>query len=280
MEANKNLEYVKQTEPASAWLGGKSKIAPVLVEMINSVEHSCYAEPFMGMGGVFFRRNMRPKSEVINDYNKEVANFFRILQRHYVMFMQMMQWTITTRAEFDRLKKADPTTLTDLERAAKFIYMQKIAFGGKCTGQSFGVTTDGPARFDFTKLQPALEDLHTRLSSVVIECLNYSDFIERYDRPHTLFYLDPPYYDCENDYGKDMFAKSDFENLAIMLSNIKGKFILSLNDCPPVREIFKDFDTFDLETTYSVSSQGNQKVREVIIHNLPESMTKFQKELF
>ena len=87
-------------------------------------------------------------------------------------------------------------------------------FGGKLSGRNFGVAPGRPGRFDITKLAPMPEDLHTRLSGVVIECLSYDGFIRRYDRPETLFHLDPPYWGCEKYHGKNMFGGNDFERLA------------------------------------------------------------------
>jgi DNA adenine methylase len=84
---------------------------------------------------------------VINDWSDDVATFFRILQRHYVPFMDMLRWQITSRAGFDRLRRQDPSTLTDLERAARFLYLQRLAFGGKVAGRNFGVDTTMGARF-------------------------------------------------------------------------------------------------------------------------------------
>ena len=222
------------------------------------------------MGGVFLRRRQRAKAEVINDLNREVATFFRILQRHYVQFMDTIRFGITTRVEFERLIKTDPDTLTDLERAARLLYLQRTAFGGKVSGRNFGVSPDRSGRFDITKLGPMLEDLHTRLSGVVIECLPFEDFIRRYDRPKTLFYLDPPYWGCEMDYGKHMFSRDDFRHLAEILGSIKGRFLLSLNDVHEVRETFSAFRIEAVETTYSVcaSREGRGRVGEVIISNL------------
>lgn len=202
---------------------------------------------------------------MINDYGREVSNFYRILQRHYVAFMEMMKFQLTTRAEFERLTVTDPATLTDLERAARFLYLQRTAFGGKPSGQNFGVAVERPARFDITRLGPMLEDLHTRLSGVTIECLDWKAFIERYDRPSTLFYLDPPYFGNEGDYGKELFSRGDFAVMAECLTGIKGSFILSLNDRSEVRETFKAFDIEAVQTTYSVAVKSSSKVGEVII---------------
>ena len=216
------------------------------------------------MGGVFLRRTSRPGCEVINDWSADVATFFRVLQRHYVAFLDMLRFQLTTREAFERLMRVDPTTLTDLERAARFLYLQRLAFGGKVSGRNFGAIYQGGARFDVTRLQPLLEDIHTRLAGVVIERLPYGDFIRRYDRPGALFFVDPPYWDCEDDYGEGMFSKVDFERLRTLLEGLQGRFILTINDRPEVRTIFADFDIEAVELTYRLSGPPT-KARELII---------------
>ena len=256
MESMRRVEAVR---PVAPYIGGKRNLARRIVELIEAIPHELYAEPFVGMGGIFFRRHLVPKAEVINDFNQDVANLFRILQRHYVPFMEMMRFQLTTRAEFERLRETNPDTLTDLERAARFLYLQRTTYGGKRDASSFGVRTDGPSRFNITTLGPMLEDLHDRLAGVGIERLAFGDFITRYDRPHVLFYLDPPYYGCEDYYGKGLFERTDFDRLAILLRSLKGRFIMSLNDVSEVREIFAEFTIEEVSTTYTVSSQGSSK---------------------
>ena len=231
------------------------------------------------MGGVFFRRDYKPKAEVINDVNKELITLFRILQRHYPQFMEMLRFQVTSRAEFERLCKVDPDTLTDLERAARFLYLQRTTFGGKVDGQSYGVNVGGNGRFDTTRISHLLHGAHTRLAGVVIEKLGYSEFIQKYDRPETLFYIDPPYWNCEDDYGKDLFDKKDFTCLRDALGKLNGKFIMSLNDLADVREHFAQFEITQVETTYSISSQA-QQVSEVLISNCPIDISDKQPTLF
>ncbi len=250
---------VKPVNPVAPYVGGKRLLAKTIIEHISGIPHVCYAEPFVGMGGVFLRRPERARSEIINDYNREVSNFFRILQRHYVPFLEMMRYQLTTRAEFERLTRTDPVTLTDLERAARFLYLQRTAFGGKPSGQNFGVQKAQPSRFDTTKLVPMLEAAHERLAGVTIECLPYQDFIPRYDTGDTLFYLDPPYWGCEDYYGKGLFSRDDYASLSDLLAGIKGRFILSLNDVPPVHEIFAGFTIEPVNTRYSLRGVGDHK---------------------
>ncbi|UWU13288.1 DNA adenine methylase [Rhizobium sullae] len=256
---------VPNTQPPAAWIGGKRSLAPRLVKMIAAVPHVLYAEPFVGMGGVFFRRTGVPRGEVINDRNGDVVNLFRILQRHYPQFMDTLKFQITSRREFERLKGCDPATLTDLERAARFIYLQKLAFGGKVAGQNFGVDTTGRARFNLTRLAPLLEDVHERLAGVVIENLDWLAFIDRYDRPGTLFYLDPPYFGSEGDYGKMLFSQDQFQVMAERLGRIKGSFILSINDVPQIRDAFSRFRFAEAELTYSIAGGEGTPARELII---------------
>lgn len=260
-----SFRVVRSLTPLAPYLGGKRNLSARLVELIEATPHQCYAEPFVGMGGVFLRRQRVPKAEVINDYSRDVATFFRVLQRHYVAFLELMKFQLTSRAEFERLVATNPDTLTDLERAARFLYLQRTAFGGKIVGRNFGVCTDRGARFDITRLGPLMEEIHSRLSGVTIECLPYAAFIGRYDRPGTLFYLDPPYFGCEGDYGAALFGRDDFEQLAAVLRGVKGRFILSINDAPEVREIFAGIKRVSVKTTYTVAGGANAKaVRELI----------------
>ena len=250
---------VRPVSPIAAYIGGKKLLSRDLVKRIQRVPHRTYAEPFVGMGGVFLRRPESAPVEVINDISSDVATFYRVLQRHYTAFLDMLRFQITSRAEFERLVATDPATLTDLERAARFVYLQRLAYGGKVTGRSFGVDPSASGGFNINRLAPLLDELHDRLASVVIERLPWQDFIARYDRPETLFYLDPPYWGCETDYGKSVFARADFSVMATQLQALQGRFILSVNDVPELRELFAwaKIDTVDL--TYSVGGGENIK---------------------
>ena len=213
-------KITQPVRPVAPYIGGKRNLAATLVDRIEAIPHITYAEPFIGMGGVFLRRRSAPKVEVINDLSRDVANFFRILQQHYPQFLETLKWQVTI-----------------------------------------------GARFDITRLTPMLEDVHQRLSNVVIECLPWEAFIPRYDRPETLFYLDPPYYGCESYYGPG-FDRSQFEQLAQVLAGIKGRFLMCLNDTPVVRSIFDDLHIDTVDATYSVNSGAAKRVTEVIISNI------------
>lgn len=261
-----SMQPVSPAQPIAPWIGGKRNLAKRLTAMIDQIDCETYVEPFVGMGGIFLRRTRRPRCEVINDAGRDVANLFRILQRHYPQFIEVMRFQLTTRAEFERLSATDPSTLTDLERAARFLYLQRCAFGGKVAGRNFGVSADRPGRLNMTTLEPMLEDLHSRLAGVIIECLDFEALIRRYDRSSALFYLDPPYWGSEGDYGKELFGRVDFQRLRDVLADLKGRFILSLNDRPEVRELFSGFSIEAVRTTYTVSGgSASMSAGELII---------------
>lgn len=96
------------------------------------------------MGGIFLRRQSRPSSEMINDRARDVANLFRILQRHYPQFLEILRFQLTVRAEFERLVATDPDTLTDLERAARFLYLQRTPSAERFLGAISGCRLADP----------------------------------------------------------------------------------------------------------------------------------------
>ncbi|WP_086733847.1 DNA adenine methylase [Erythrobacter colymbi] len=256
------LEPVRPVQPIAPWLGGKRALSRRIGERIAEIPHTRYVEPFVGMGGVFFRRPLRPKLEVINDVNRDVVTLFRILQRHYQQLLDVLKFQLYSRADFERLRATPADQLTDLERAARFLYIQKASFGGM--GRSFGIDYQRP-RWSLSKLEPMLEAVHERLEDVLIECLDFGTCIERYDsRPGTLFYCDPPYWGHTDDYGKDIFSEADFGRLRRLLGGLQGHFILSLNDRPEVREMFAGFEMEEVSLHYGAGG-GQRPAKELII---------------
>lgn len=266
-----NFEQVKPIEPIAPYLGGKRLLAKTIVPIIEKIPHNIYAEPFIGLGGVFFRRTKKPKCEAINDINSEIVNMFRMVEQFPDYLADMLKFKICSRAEFKRMLATPPLLLTELERAVRYLYIQKNAFGGKVRGQAFGVDVGRAGRLVPEKLIVQIQELHKRLSGVYIECLPYAEFISRYDRPATLYYLDPPYWNCENDYGKGIFSKADFDELAKLLKGIKGKFIMSINDVPEIRRIFSFFYIQEVKTRYTIATKEtgqSKQAKELLIGNV------------
>lgn len=245
------------------WAGGKRALAARLLERIDRIPHHCYAEPFVGMGGVFFRRRRAAPCEVLNDINEDVVNLFRVAKRHPSALLAELRLQLFSRAEFERLYSTDPAGLTDIERAARFFFLQRACFGGIPGARIFQPTPYRNRALSPAALRRQLVATARRLARVTIERLPYQEFISRYDRPTTLFYLDPPYWGHETLYGKGVFERADFERLSERLRGLRGRFILSLNDVAQVRRLFAWASIDVVPVTYKL--RGTKRTRELII---------------
>ena len=217
-----------------SWIGGKSRLSDRIIPLID--DHTCYCEVFAGGAWLLFKKP-QSQSEVINDINIELVTLYRVVQIHLDEFIRYFRWILVSRDEFDRFKNENPDTLTDIQRAVRFYYLIKTSYGARIHKPRFGTSTTRHPRLNLLRIEEELSAAHLRLQRVVIERLPYQDLINRYDRPHTFFYLDPPYYGCEDYYGKNIFEKEDFSRLNEQLEQIKGRFIMSINDAPEIREI-------------------------------------------
>lgn len=247
-----------------SWVGGKSHLVDTIVPLIPA--HHCYVEVFAGAAWTLFAK---PESsvEVINDINGDLITLYRVVQCHLEEFVRYFKWALVSRDEWDRLGRVDPSTLTDIQRAARFYYRLRMAYGGKVVGQSFGASPSRPPRLNLLRIEEDLSAAHLRLSRAYIENQSYIDAVHRYDRPDTFFYLDPPYYQFEDYYGKGLFGREDFERLRDALAKVEGKWMVSINDVDPIRMLFKDYHLKEVETVYSLAGPDEKPVRELLITN-------------
>lgn len=253
------------------YLGGKSRLADRIVTMIPS-DHTCYCEAFCGAGWVLFAKEPS-ECEVINDMDDELITFWRVIQNHLEEFLRYFKFAVISRRVFELQNMTHPETLTDIQKAVRYYYLQRLGFGGKVHKRTFGTSTSGGPRLDISSISERLLEVHWRLQKVCIERLDANDCIRRYDRPTTVFYLDPPYWKTAG-YAIP-FKTENYHQLRDTLKKVQGRFLLSLNDTPEVREIYKDFRIIKVATTYSSanphgsSKHGRGEPRaEVIIHNL------------
>lgn len=234
-------------KPLIPWIGGKRKLADHILPLFP--DHTCYVEPFCGAAALFFMK--RPSEvEVLNDINGDLVNLYRVVKHHMEELYRQFKWALTSRQNWHWLQITPVETLTDVQRAARFLYLQKLAFGGRVDGQSFGTATTSRPRFNLLNLEHDLEEAHYRLTQTTIEHLNWADVIRRYDRPHTLFYCDPPYWQTEG-YGVE-FGWEQYQHLAELAGSIQGHMIISINDYPDIRALFKDLPCREVDYQYTV----------------------------
>jgi DNA adenine methylase len=211
------------------------------------------------------------RAEVINDLDSELITFWRVLQNHLEEFLRYYKFAVVSREIFELEKRKDPFTLTDIQRAVRYFYLQKLGFGGKTVGRTFGTSAESPSNLNLLSMEDHLLEIHWRFKRITIEHLPAVECIRRYDREGTLFYIDPPYYDTAG-YAVP-FGHQDYLDLKEALGEIKGRFILSLNDHPTVRSIFSAYQIDSVKLKYSAgNSRSASDTRsvdrgEVIIRN-------------
>src|ERR1035437_9220901 len=245
-----------------SYIGGKRALANRIIEMFP--EHKTYVEPFAGGAQGFFRKQPS-KVEVLNDLDREIVNFYRVCQSHFEELVRYLRFTVVSRAWFDLLNETDPAKLTDIQRAARHFYLSKNCYGGLVRHRNYAVRVDEPPGFNPERIPSLIEETHHRLARGQLECLPYEAVVTRCDRRTTLFYLDPPYY--ERDLYRYNLEPEEFGTMAKRLGKLHGKFILSLNDVPEVRALFKDFTISTVELAYTAQKIAGRRYRELLITN-------------
>src|SRR5947207_6084134 len=128
-----------------SYVGGKNRIAQAIIGIFP--EHTTYCEPLVGGGRVFFRKKPS-RVEVLNDLDGAVVNFFRVCQQHYEELLRWLRFTLVSRKWFELFEKQNPDTLTDIQRAARFFYLQKTSYAGLVRHHNYNYSVVGPPSFN------------------------------------------------------------------------------------------------------------------------------------
>ncbi|MFS2159169.1 DNA adenine methylase [Pseudomonas sp. Pseusp122] len=253
------------TNPIVPWMGGKRRLAKPLLALFP--EHECYVEVFAGGAALYFKRAEPARVEVLNDINGDLVSLYRVVQNHLEEFVRQFKWALSSRQVFEWQKMTRPETLTDIQRAARFFYLQQHAFGAKATGQTFGTATTAPA-INLLRIEENLSAAWQRLAGTYVENLPWLKCAEKYDRPHTLHYMDPPYWKTAG-YGVD-FGLDQYQLIADFMRRCQGKVMVSINDHPEIRQVFEGFRFETLGIRYSTANprKGQAEVTgELVIMN-------------
>lgn len=247
--------------PPISRMGGKSKLRKKIIDIIP--EHTCYVEPFFGAGWVYFGK---PTSqvEVINDIDKELVNLFTSIKYHGPEIQRLMQYEFSSRDSFNKYKSVPAENLTEVHRAIRFLYLISQSFASKGISYGYGTTKVPSSKiYDLDIISEVRERLH----NTYVENLSFEKIIEKYDREHTFFFCDPPYLGLSGYNTK--FELEDHEKLRNYLGEIRGKFLLTVNDHEKIRELYHEFNIKEVDVNYSVSRniEGRKSYKELIITN-------------
>ena len=252
------------------WVGGKrllrKTIAPLIPKDIKS-----YIEPFGGGGWVLFYKDRWADLEIYNDLDGRLVNLFRIVKYHPNAFKEEYKYLLGSRDMFFQFLNG--TFITDIQKAVQFYFIITRSFGGK--GSSFGTVkkSSGGASKSQKNVLDKIDAIHERLDKVMIENRDFETLIKQYDFEDAFFYCDPPY---SQGCGYDVTSTKDFdhERLREVLGNIKGRFLLSYDDSPKIRELYKGFEMIEVERLNGINNrtdvENRKKIfRELLIANYP-----------
>ena len=207
------------------YMGGKFFIAKWIIK--HMCWHEVYVEVFGGGANVLLQK---PKShiEVLNDYDSDVYNFYKILLERKKEFWEKLNYLPYSRKfyeDYNQEWKNGYKGKDNLERAVRWYYLQSLGFGGTM-GNNFRISRlKNEAKTYFGKVDK-IPYLVRRLQKVIIENLDFEKCIKNYDSTKTLFYCDPPYWIDRNYYGIK-FGEEDHIRLAKCLNKVEGRVILS-----------------------------------------------------
>jgi DNA adenine methylase len=234
-----------------------------------------YVEPFFGGGSVFFAK--QPSDvEIINDQNDLLITFFSVLRDSPDEFIGKFDFTLLSRSLFNMYRKTKWSEITDpVERAFRFYYLVRNSYCGLYRVNSKGefnapfcrstasIKQYGIGRFTGQFFDVDwVEQIHNRLKTVIIECSDYKDVLERFDGKDTFFFMDPPY---DTDYTYDI-QSFDYDDLLDVIRSLQGQWILTLNS--ELEQKFSEFSTFKVAVPENVSAEKRGKVRyDVIIRS-------------
>jgi DNA adenine methylase len=255
------------------WVGGKSRLRKYVIEILPP--HTCYVELFAGAAWVLFGKP-RSDVEVINDLDRELMNFFRVMKSRPEELIASFEWELASREEFERLAALDLTQLNEIERAHRFYYIIMAGWGGELNYPRFqtSVTDGGHGNRligALKTLDRRIRPVHERLRTVIIECLDWRECLERYDRRETVMYIDPPYPGNKCNYFHNMRDWDSHTELRDRLAHSKCRWILSSYDTPEIRQLYSEHPVLPVASFSGMrASKGDSKNtinKEVLITN-------------
>lgn len=231
--------------------GGKSRLVKQIIPLFPD-DNKFYAEVFGGAAWVLLNKN-NCLIEIFNDIDGNIVNLFRIIRDFPGEFASRLNYDLVARETFDKYKEIDLQYLDPFDRAVKYYYVYCNSFSSDLSTFIKRDRITNPNRF-IKRLPTLLERFSERMESVVIENLDFKEFFNKYNGKEWLYYLDPPYYGVEG--YTQPFQEEEHKDLANLLVNqFEGKFVLSYNDVPEIRNLYSQFNIKVLDIIYQAANR-------------------------
>lgn len=253
--------------------GGKTTLAPWIIS--HFPDHECYVEPFGGSAAVLFNKP-RSTIEVYNDVYGRVVNYFEVCRDHGDELREWLEMTPYSRELYEEyvsdLENGDEPS-DEVARAGRFFYLQTTSFSAKPKG-GFRINTTARSPADETthkyeKSKDQVTRVAERFQEIIIENLDFSEVIEKYDSSDCLFYCDPPYVGDRS--GNKYYAVgNDFDHARFVdeMSEVDGKVVISYDELPPQLEELVNSGWYVEEKArrYSSSMDHSKNVERLVMN--------------
>jgi DNA adenine methylase len=273
----------KLVAPFLKWVGGKRQIMPEVVERLpDNMKKYKYIEPFIGGGAVLL--HLQPKKAIINDFNSELINVYRVIKNSLEDLIVDLHKHKNEPDYFYEIRGIDRKdefkSLTDVERASRIIYLNKTCFNGL-----YRVNNSGEFNSPFGKYknpnivnEPTLRAVSHYLNTNDIQMINtdYEEILQQADK-NSFVYLDPPYYPVSESsnftgYVQGGWNITDHTRLREVCDKLdeKGiKFLQSNSSADFIKEEYKKYNIHIIKANRSINSDGEKRgeVEEVLIRN-------------
>lgn len=217
-----------------------------LLEMIP--QHKIYVEVFGGSAELLFHK--KPSEvEVYNDIDGDLVNLFEVVRNNFEEFREKAKWLLYSRELLQKFLREQ--TNDKIERAVRTWYIYQTSFSGRKGTWSYARQRKTPLPQTFSrKIEKTLPAIHERLKNVYIDRLDFRKCIKNWDSPKTFFFMDPPYYRT-GQANELNFTEKDFKDLAEICGKMEGKYLITLNDEPFIRETFQQFNIASISIPWS-----------------------------
>jgi DNA adenine methylase len=264
------------TKPFLRWAGSKRQLLPVLSSFWNS-SFERYVEPFMGSASLFFA--LGPRGAVLSDVNSELIQVFEAVKNHPDDLAAHLSELQIGSETFYNLRSTDPSLLNSIDRAVRFIYLNRYCFNGLFrTNQlgQFNVPYGGGKTGELPGLA-ALRNASLTLQQAELLCGDFESVLTTHIRPGDFVYLDPPFAVKNRrifrQYGPATFGMADISRLGSVLREIHNRgahFLLSYAKSPESDEVLGPWFRSEVTVQRNISgfSRHRRKDTEVLITNI------------
>ncbi|MCY7172710.1 DNA adenine methylase [Streptococcus gallolyticus subsp. gallolyticus] len=270
-------------KPFTKWTGGKRKLLPILKENLPP-KYNRYFEPFIGGGALFFE--MVPKNAVINDFNSELINAYIQIKDDPDMLLKLLkehkqknskEYYLEVRS-FDRDDRIN--RMTDVERAARILYMLRVDFNGLYRVNSKNQFNVPYGKYKNPKIvdENTIYEISRYLNKNQISILNV-DFEEAVKEVSMgdFVYFDPPYIPLTEtssftSYTHEGFSFEDQVRLRDLVVELdkRGAYVMLSNSSSPLSyELYKEFNLHEVSAvrTNGASTSSRGKIKELLVTN-------------